>query len=207
MTRTAGLSRKDVIARVVAMAGDNPIVANVGSASYYLYEVEDRALNFYTFGALGQVGGISLGLAAARPDRDIITIDGDGSLLMNLSILAVIGCEQPSNFLHIVLDDGAYESTGGQPTATRETVSLEEVARGCGISQAHRVTTFEELEVHLRAWEHDGGPVMLVVEVPTERGNVRPRFDQVYYKYRFMDALNGIENGVGQIQSGPCRAL
>ncbi|MHB8587941.1 MAG: thiamine pyrophosphate-dependent enzyme [Candidatus Dormibacteraceae bacterium] len=184
------LGRKLVVERVVAACTSDAIfVASFGSASYYLFEVGDRPLNLYTFGGMGQASSLGLGIALARPDRQVIVIDGDGALLMNLSILAVVAEENPPLFLHVVLDDGAYESTGGQPTATSRKVELTRVAQGCGIVAARRVVSELELSAALDEWKARGGPILLDAVVRVERSAERPRFDPLYYRYRFRDAL------------------
>jgi phosphonopyruvate decarboxylase len=190
MTALEPLPRKQVVDHIArASAPDAICVSSFGSASYYLFEAGDRPLNLYTFGGMGQASSLALGLALAQPEREVVVIDGDGALLMNLSILGVIAAENPARFLHVVLDDGAYESTGGQPTATGGKLDLVRVAEGCGIANARRVLTESQLVSALGEWKRVRGPMLLDVRVRVERGKQRPRFDPLYYRYRFQNSL------------------
>lgn len=176
-----------------AISDDTLVVSTLGSASYYLFEVGDRDLNLYTFGAMGQAASIGLGLILAQPHRDVIVIDGDGSLLMNLGILGVIAIEKPAHLLHVVLDDGAYESTGGQPTGSSGTVDLAAVAAASGIERSYRVETYTELTKRCVEWRARPTLTFLDITVLSERGNVRPHYDPLFYRYRFREAcLKGI---------------
>jgi phosphonopyruvate decarboxylase len=78
-----------------------------------LYNLADRAKNFYLVGSMGMAAPIGLGISLARTDKQVVVLDGDGSFSMNLSVLPMIGQQQP-RLLHVVLDNGSHESTGGQ---------------------------------------------------------------------------------------------
>jgi phosphonopyruvate decarboxylase len=191
------IRRADAVRIVVeSLQPDTLVVASLGSASYYLFETDDRPLNLYTFAAMGQASSIALGLAIGCPERPVVVIDGDGSILMNLSILAVIADQSPKRFLHVILNDGAFESTGGQKTLSDGVVSLTGVAQACGIASATEAADGEQLGAAIDAWQVAGGVALVDVDVPSERGDVRPRIDPVYYRYRFKDALS--ELGAGE---------
>jgi phosphonopyruvate decarboxylase len=93
------------------------LVATTGYTGRELYALEDRPNQFYMVGSMGCASSFGLGLALARPERRVIVLDGDGAALMRLGALAAIGREQPANLVHVVLDNGVHESTGGQPVA------------------------------------------------------------------------------------------
>lgn len=99
---------------------DTLVISTAGYASRELHFTGDREQFFYQVGAMGYAGAVGLGAAlAAGPELRVVVIDGDGSLLMHLGNLTTIGWLAPSNLLHVVLDNGMHESTGGQPTASR----------------------------------------------------------------------------------------
>jgi len=107
------------------------VVCNIGLPSQELYKINDKPNYFYMLGSMGLASSIGLGLALSQK-KNVITIDGDGSILMNLSTFSTIGNRAPNNFTLLVLDNGSYGSTGDQKTFTSENTSLKEVALGAG---------------------------------------------------------------------------
>ena len=100
------MTRFEAIALVSRGLTDEPVVASLGHPAYDLFASGDRALNFYTWGSMGLTSSLALGLALARPDRRVVALDGDGSLLMNLGTLATIATAAPPNLVVLVLDNG-----------------------------------------------------------------------------------------------------
>ena len=95
------------------------MIATTGYTGRELYALDDRPCQLYMVGSMGCAVSLGLGLAVARPDRRIVVIDGDGAALMRLGALTTIGTERPPNLLHLLLDNGMHESTGGQATVSR----------------------------------------------------------------------------------------
>jgi thiamine pyrophosphate-dependent acetolactate synthase large subunit-like protein len=178
---------------VLDRIGDRPVpvLANLGNATYDLFAAGDRPLNLYTWGAMGQVSSVGLGLAVARPDRKVVVLDGDGSLLMNLGILATIAARAPRNLVHVVWDDAAYVTTGGQPTHTGGRADLAAMARGAGYPQVAQADTEPALREALDGALAEDGPWLVAVRVAPTRSQARPPRDPVYFKYRLMAALDG----------------
>jgi len=139
------MKRVEAISVIAESAGDALIVCNIGFPSRELYAVKDRPENFYMLGSMGMASSIGLGLALARQDRRVISIDGDGSVLMNLGTLATIANYAPSNYLLIILDNGAYCSTGCQPTATSGKTDLAMMAKGAGVKDVRTASAPEEI--------------------------------------------------------------
>src|SRR5262249_9390291 len=110
---------------------DDLVVCCNGMIGRELFTVADRPGNFYMIGSMGLGLSIGLGLARARPKRKIIVLDGDGNVLMGMNVLASAGAERPLNLLHVVLDNHAHASTGGQRTISGQ-ISLESVAGAAG---------------------------------------------------------------------------
>ena len=110
---------------------DELVVCNIGLPSQELYKINDRPNYFYMLGSMGLASSIGLGLSLAV-DKNVISIDGDGSVLMNMNTLATIGNRAPSNYTLLIVDNGSYGSTGDQKTFTNEHTSLKDVAIGAG---------------------------------------------------------------------------
>lgn len=159
------MKRIDAIAIIAeeAESQDALLVGNIGYPSRELCAVGDRPSNFYMLGSMGLASSIGLGLALVRPDKKVIAIDGDGSVLMNLGSLATIADQDPKNYLLVILDNGCYGSTGSQPTCTSRRADLVRVAEGAGICEVGLAATPAEVR--------DGmaGKGVLVVKV--EIGN------------------------------------
>jgi len=168
---------------------DEPVVASLGHPAYELFAHGDRPLNFYTWGSMGLTSSIALGVALARPDRRVIALDGDGSLLMNLGTLATIGGCAPGNLVVLVFDNQAYGTTGGQPTATAGRADLEAAARAMGIERTATVRDAESLERILDESWREKGPWVIVAKVDESAPGAKPPLDCVSIKNRFMEGL------------------
>ena len=168
---------------------DEAVVASLGHPAYDLYAVGDRPENFYTWGSMGIASSIGLGLAMARPDRRVIVLDGDGSLLMNLGSLATVATVGPPNLTIVVWDNGEYGTTGGQPTATARGADLARAAAALGIPRVATVETPQALAAHVRAALGEGGPSVIVAKVRESAPTTKPPLDCVFLKHRFMAAI------------------
>ncbi|HHX91253.1 MAG TPA: phosphonopyruvate decarboxylase, partial [Paracoccus sp.] len=131
------LTREAAIALITgALPADSTIIATTGMIARELYEQrgalgQDRASDFLTVGSMGLASQIALGITQAKPDAQVVCLDGDGAALMHLGGMATIGASDTGNLLHIVLNNGAHDSVGGQPTVAFD-VSLTGIARACG---------------------------------------------------------------------------
>ncbi|NDD29089.1 MAG: phosphonopyruvate decarboxylase [Proteobacteria bacterium] len=129
------VTRVDALRRIRALAQPRDIlVASTGYTGRQLYALGDAPNQLYMVGSMGCAASLGLGIALACPARRVIVIDGDGALLMRLGACAAIARQRPPNFVHVVLDNGVHESTGGQPTLSRG-VDLPAVALACGYAQ------------------------------------------------------------------------
>ncbi len=99
------LHRSQATKILVGKLTDQPVLGGIGSATYDLFGAGDRDRNLYTWGSMGMISSMGLGLAIARPDLTVVVLDGDGSILMNLGSLATIARKAPANLVHIVWDD------------------------------------------------------------------------------------------------------
>jgi sulfopyruvate decarboxylase subunit beta len=108
--------------------GDRPVVANLGPSTDELWHSGDRDRNFYTYGSMGLCSSIALGMALST-DEQVISLDGDGSLLMNMGTIGTIGREVPPNLIVVVWDNEQWAQTGYQASHTAFGTDLEQVAR------------------------------------------------------------------------------
>ncbi len=183
------MTRLEATHVLAAMLGDDPVVASLGHPAYDLFATGDRDTYFYTWGSMGLASSIGLGLAMAQPDRRVVVLDGDGSLLMNLGSLATIGWVKPNNLVVIVWDNGLYGTTGGQDTATKHGADLEASARAMGITTTATVTTTADLERAMARARSDAGPWIIVAKVDESAPTGKPPQDCVFIKQRFMRAI------------------
>jgi phosphonopyruvate decarboxylase len=180
--RPPGRPRIDPAVALAAVAdavGDALVVSTTGYASRHLFALADRPENLYLQGSMGHAGAVGLGLALARPDRRVVVIDGDGACLMHLGALSTIAAAAPPNLTHVVLDNGTYESTGGQPT-TSPTTRLDQVALAAGYPRATVVDRPEELAAALAAAQRPG-PALLVLTTAPHSGPPPPRASAVHH--------------------------
>ena len=124
---------------------DNLVVCNIGLPSQELYKINDQPNYFYMLGSMGLSSSIGLGLSLSI-DKNVISIDGDGSVLMNMNTLATIGNRAPSNYTLLIIDNGSYGSTGDQKTFTNEKTSLKDVAIGAGCEKVIECSGEDTLE-------------------------------------------------------------
>ncbi|MFD0530438.1 thiamine pyrophosphate-dependent enzyme [Kitasatospora arboriphila] len=131
-------------------------VSTCGFITRDLYNTADRPENFYLVGSMGMAAPVGLGVALARPGKQVVVLDGDGSFAMNLSVLPMIAEHRP-NLVHVVLDNGVHESTGGQrPVQIGDPASL---ALAAGYAAAYTVDSAEQLRQAVPA----DGPTLLHV--------------------------------------------
>ncbi|MCP3917704.1 MAG: phosphonopyruvate decarboxylase [bacterium] len=144
-------SRTAMLRAVQQAAGPSDVlIATTGYTGRELCALSDRPNQLYTVGSMGCASSIGLGLALAQPKRRVIVLDGDGAALMRLGALATIGHERPANLIHVVLDNGRHESTGGQSTVT-DTADLAAIAAACGYGSVERVGSPDDLAASIGA--------------------------------------------------------
>jgi phosphonopyruvate decarboxylase len=159
------MARYEAIAAILAHVDEADLVlSTTGMISREVFTTDDRPGNFYMLGSMGLLSSLGLGLALLAPQRRVWVLDGDGSALMSLGTLPLIATARPPNLLHIILDNEAYESTGGQPSISAS-VDLAAVGESCGYPHVERVAGRDELERALFACTPDGGPRLMLVKV------------------------------------------
>ena len=153
--------------RVKDLVGDMAVVANLGPTTDELWHAGHRDRNFYTYGSMGLCSSIALGMALST-DEKVLSLDGDGSLLMNMGTIATIGRENPANLIVVVWDNEQWGQTGYQASHTAFGTDLEGVARSCGIEKTATVEDEEELEAALLQAMREDGPWFIVAKIEEE---------------------------------------
>ncbi len=166
-------------------------MTGLGSPAYDVHAAGDNDLNFYLWGAMGGAALLGLGLAQARPDRQVLVVTGDGEQLMGLGGLATIGAARPRNLAVVVIDNQHFGETGMQASHTGRGVDMGAIAAACGFASAVTVTDAAGLAGLCEALARPSdGPRLAVVKVaPVNPPRSLPIRDAVALKTRFRAAL------------------
>jgi len=138
------LTRYEILKIIAPYLSEKIVVCNLGFPAKELFHIKQQPSNFYMLGSMGMATPIGLG-AALSSKKEVVVIDGDGSLLMNPGTLATAACLAPENLTILAIDNKAYGSTGNQPTLTGTCVDIEVAARGFGIKDTVKAATKKEL--------------------------------------------------------------
>lgn len=195
------LTREAAIQQVLGFLDERDVVVSTtGMASREVYEYRERKgesheRDFLTVGGMGHASQIALGVALQRPDRSVYCLDGDGALLMHLGALPITGVKKAGNFKHIVLNNGAHDSVGGQPTVGLTTDILG-IARACSYQVVMQAQTSQELESCLQEVKRSKGPCLLeiMIRCGARKDLGRPATTPVENKHAFMDFIQGRAN-------------
>lgn len=195
-SRTGHITREEALDLIMKHFDNRGIfVTTTGRISREVFELRERnrqshERDFLTVGAMGHCSSIALGNALARPQREVICIDGDGALIMHMGAMAIIGSQGPPHFRHIVINNGAHESVGGQPTVGFQ-IDICAMAKACGYKQALRAETTQELKQRLELLQKSAGPGLLEVRVSlaSRKDLGRPSTNLIEDRHAFMKAL------------------
>lgn len=165
------LVREDAVKQIVnSLTAEDIVVSTTGKTSRELYEYREflgqsHEKDFLTVGGMGHTSSIALGIALAKTDRNIYCIDGDGSVIMHMGSLAINGqIKDLTNFKHIIINNGAHDSVGGQPTVGFK-VSFVEIAKACGYSFAKVASEINEIDEGLSELSRHKGCGLLEIRV------------------------------------------
>jgi phosphonopyruvate decarboxylase len=190
------ITREEAIEIVVSkMKKNSATVSTTGMASRELFELrekykENHSKDFLTVGSMGHASQIALGIALSNKDKYVYCIDGDGALLMHLGGLAIIGNAEPKNFIHILINNGAHDSVGGQETVGFKIDTLT-IAKACGYKQCYSCSTKVELGNLAEKITNIEGPVLLEIKVKkgARKDLGRPTTTPIQNKESFMEFL------------------
>lgn len=193
----SSFSREEALRQVLALSRpDDLVVSTTGKASREVFELrverKEPQRDFLTVGGMGHASSIALGLALGNPARRVICLDGDGALLMHMGAMAIIGDIKPSNFVHVLLNNAAHESVGGQPTVAGG-IDVGAIAKATGYAAYSTAQDAAGLATAWDALRDVRGPVMLEVKINTSsRDNLgRPSSTPEQNKEVFMAAARG----------------
>jgi phosphonopyruvate decarboxylase len=157
-------SRAAALERMLEIvAPEAAVIATTGKCGRELFTLSDRPQHLYQVGSMGGASGMGLGVAL-NVDRPVVVVDGDGAALMKLGALATIGAYAPAGLLHLVLDNGVHDSTGGQATVSAS-VDFAGVALACGYAYAARCADLEGFEAAWREAQAGRGPALIHLKI------------------------------------------
>ena len=187
------MKRQDVLEIFARYRGDAPAITGPSFGGRMLFAIDHRPATIYNM-EFGYSAAMFLGLALCLPNEHVFVIEGDGSMLAGVGVLTTIARYRPRNLVIIVIDNGAYVTTGSIPTATAEVADLVVMARGAGIEHAWRAKDAATFEQYMQRAVAEEGPFFITVDVDREdmasvgRSRAMP-FDIVESSIRFRRTL------------------
>jgi thiamine pyrophosphate-dependent acetolactate synthase large subunit-like protein len=155
------MQSNDCLKALARHIDDGDIVLPVYSTAFDWLAIRQSPLNYLAHGAMGLASSHGLGLALGRPDKRVIVLDGDGSLLMNLGSLVTIAEAAPRNFIHFVCENGTYEANGGHPIPNRGRVDFAGFARAAGYRGVHAFSDLKIFQQQVGAVLAEDGPLFI----------------------------------------------
>ncbi|HEX5141505.1 MAG TPA: thiamine pyrophosphate-dependent enzyme [Dehalococcoidia bacterium] len=185
------MKRAEALEVLAAHKGDGVSVATMRAIPDWYDFGAAPDLNLDNRGCMGAASALGLGIALARPERKVMVIDGDGSLLMQLGTLASIAGTGAANFYHFVVVNGVYETSGYQPTPAVDRLNFATMALGAGYQSAYEIDDLGVFRERLPSILNEEGPVLvaLKVELETQRKEVpedRPTDPAGYLRARLL---------------------
>lgn len=190
------MSREEAIQTVASVLGEKDcIVSTTGMISRELFEYrtqmnQGHERDFLTVGSMGHASQIALGIAMAKADRKVWCFDGDGATIMHMGSMAIVAQKSPKNYIHVVFNNGAHDSVGGQPTVGLH-IDLPRIARAVGYPHTYSVSNKEDLQEILNEIQKQEGLTLL--EIKVKKGNRkdlgRPTTTPIENKEALMDFL------------------
>ena len=190
------IKREDALTIVLENLDDRDIiVATTGKTSREIFEIREKMgqshhQDFLTVGSMGHCSSIALGIALAKPQREVVCIDGDGAMLMHLGSLTSIASLKPKNFRHILMNNEVHESVGGQDTAAKS-IDLAAIVEAMGITGIYKAETASDLKTQFPDFKTCVGPSFLEIKIrPGSRKDLgRPTIEPADNKEDFMKFL------------------
>jgi len=191
------MNREEALEIILENLDDNAIiVSTTGKTSREIFEIREirgqtHEQDFLTVGSMGHCSSIALGIALAKPHREVVCIDGDGAMLMHLGSLTSIASMKPKNFRHILMNNEVHESVGGQETAAKN-LDLSAIVEAVGSSKVFKAATPNDLKTNITNFITCSGPSFLEVKIkPGSREDLgRPTVKPADNKENFMKFLN-----------------
>jgi thiamine pyrophosphate-dependent acetolactate synthase large subunit-like protein len=191
MMTSQALNRRDAVIALLKERGSLLVISGLGSPSFDVHYAGDSDANYYLWGAMGSAALMGLGLAQARPNRNVLVITGDGEQLMGLGGLATIAIAKPKNLTIVVLDNGHFGETGMQKSHTGLGLDLARIGAACGFAKSLLIEDLAGVEgVRAQLQQAADGPRLYVIRVKPEilPRSLPPR-DAIHLKNRFRSHL------------------
>jgi thiamine pyrophosphate-dependent acetolactate synthase large subunit-like protein len=189
------MNRFDLTKRLVGqLKREEAVIGGIGNANFDLWASGQRPQNFYMLGSMGLTIPIALGVAIAQPRRHVIALEGDGSLLMQLGCLATVAERAPKNLTIVVWDNGIYQITGSQPTASAAGADLVAIARGAGIANSAWAADEDDFDRLAASALKGEGPSLIAARIDNKPATGTTDRDPVQIRERFMRGL-GVKTG------------
>jgi thiamine pyrophosphate-dependent acetolactate synthase large subunit-like protein len=184
------MNRFELTKRLVAtLKHDEAVIGGIGNANFDLWASGQRPQNFYMLGSMGLTIPIAFGVAIAQPQRHVIALEGDGSLLMQLGCLATVAMRAPKNLTMVVWDNGVYQITGSQPTPTAATADLVAIARGSGLSNSNWAADEDDFDRLFALALKAGAPSLIAARIDSKPAVGATDRDPVQIRERFMRGI------------------
>ena len=188
------MKRFDCVQALVAEITDDTLASvTIGGLRHEWHHLRPSAANIY-MNTMGSASSVGLGLALALPHRKVVIVDGDGSLLLNLGMLATIATQAPPNLVHVVFDNQVYDSTARVPTATAKGVNLAGMAQNAGIKQAFQATDLDSFKERCHQVLNSNATSFICAKVEPGTADVPDLpVDHIEVKLRFVRYLEKTE--------------
>jgi sulfopyruvate decarboxylase subunit beta len=191
---TAKMNRVDVM-KALKKNITNEIVVSTYSCALDWIAQGERELNYFSHGAMGLASSHGLGLALGRPERKVVVLDGDGSLLMNLGTLVSIAGQAPGNLIVICFQNDAYEANGGHPIPQANTVDFPGIARSAGIPNSSSIQDLAEFERRLPDILKAAGPTFVNLHIAQGPSRAGGGYEHLYTEARREALRQALANG------------
>ena len=186
------MNRFELTKRLVGqLKHEEAVIGGIGNANFDLWARGQRPQNFYMLGSMGLTIPIAFGVAIAQPKRHVVALEGDGSLLMQLGCLATVAMRAPKNLTIVVWDNGIYQITGNQPTASAATADLVAMARGAGIANSAWAADEEDFDRLFALALKAGAPSLIAARIDHKPAVGATDRDPVQIRERFMRGIGG----------------
>jgi thiamine pyrophosphate-dependent acetolactate synthase large subunit-like protein len=184
------MNRFDLTTRLVGkLKHEEGVIGGIGNTNFDLWAAaSSRPQNFYMLGSMGLAIPIALGVALAQPQRHVIALEGDGSLLMQLGCLSTVAMLKPKNLTIVLMDNGIYQITGGQATPAARVADYVKLAQASGLDKAAWAADENEFERLVDA-ALSGGPSFIAARIDDKPGVATTDRDPVQIRERFMRGL------------------
>src|SRR6516165_2893322 len=174
------VNRFELTKRLVArLTNEEAVIGGIGNTNFDLWSAGHRPQNFYMLGSMG----------LAQPHRHVVALEGDGSLLMQLGCLVTIAAQRPKNLTMVIMDNGLYQITGGQPTPAAGTADYVALARAAGLANCAWAADEDDFEGLIDLALAEAGPTFIAARIDDKPGVGTTDRDPVQIRERFMRRL------------------